>query len=112
MVFVFNAITLAESSPEKAGVGGSIPSLATTFSITYKHAKRGFIPFHSKTYCSTGLPSWGEVCLEGCSLAGSNRPILHSFPASKRSLPAHTAPPEASDSPEKTAAIRVLEVLR
>jgi hypothetical protein len=25
-----NAITLGESSPEKAGVGGSIPSLATT----------------------------------------------------------------------------------
>jgi len=26
-----------EYSPEKAGVGGSIPSLATLFSITYKH---------------------------------------------------------------------------
>jgi hypothetical protein len=30
-----NMIALNESSPEKAGVGGSIPSLATTFSITY-----------------------------------------------------------------------------
>ena len=29
-------ITMVESSPEKAGVGGSIPSLATMFSITYK----------------------------------------------------------------------------
>jgi hypothetical protein len=28
---------LVERSPEKAGVGGSIPSLATIFSITYSH---------------------------------------------------------------------------
>ena len=28
---------LVERSPEKAGVGGSIPSLATMFSITYNH---------------------------------------------------------------------------
>ncbi len=28
---------LVERSPEKAGVGGSIPSLATTFQSTYKH---------------------------------------------------------------------------
>jgi len=27
-------------SPEKAGVGGSIPSLATTFSITYSYIVR------------------------------------------------------------------------
>ena len=31
-----------ERSPEKAGVGGSIPSLATTFSITYKHPQTQF----------------------------------------------------------------------
>jgi len=30
-----------EYSPEKAGVGGSIPSLATTFSDTYKHSTQG-----------------------------------------------------------------------
>ena len=30
---------MGERSPEKAGVGGSIPSLATTFSITYTHPK-------------------------------------------------------------------------
>ena len=29
-----NQITMVEPSPEKAGVGGSIPSLATTKSIT------------------------------------------------------------------------------
>jgi hypothetical protein len=28
---------MVERSPEKAGVGGSIPSLATTFSNTYSH---------------------------------------------------------------------------
>jgi hypothetical protein len=30
-----NHLALSISGPEKAGVGGSIPSLATTFSITY-----------------------------------------------------------------------------
>ena len=30
---------MADSSPEKAGVGGSIPSLATMFSITYRPVK-------------------------------------------------------------------------
>jgi hypothetical protein len=30
---------MADSSPEKAGVGGSIPSLATMFSVTYYHPK-------------------------------------------------------------------------
>jgi hypothetical protein len=30
---------LVERGPEKAGVGGSIPSLATVFSITYTHPK-------------------------------------------------------------------------
>jgi hypothetical protein len=33
---------LVERSPEKAGVGGSIPSLATTFSNTYRHSTPGF----------------------------------------------------------------------
>jgi len=31
-----NGLRLVASSPEKAGVGGSIPSLATTFSTTYR----------------------------------------------------------------------------
>jgi hypothetical protein len=36
-----------EYSPEKAGVGGSIPSLATTFSTIYKRTKTQFhfIPY-------------------------------------------------------------------
>jgi hypothetical protein len=33
---LINQIGMVESSPEKAGVGGSIPSLATIFSITYE----------------------------------------------------------------------------
>ena len=35
---VGEGIGMAERSPEKAGVGGSIPSLATFFSIAYKHS--------------------------------------------------------------------------
>ena len=31
-----------DSSPEKAGVGGSIPSLATMFSVTYRHLNSQF----------------------------------------------------------------------
>jgi len=42
-----NAIASDESSPEKAGVGGSIPSLATIFSIIYRHGSR---PFHSISF--------------------------------------------------------------
>jgi hypothetical protein len=33
---ILNHLTVSVSSPEKAGVGGSIPSLATTFSNIYK----------------------------------------------------------------------------
>ena len=43
---------LVERSPEKAGVGGSSPSLATTFSITYGHSKT---PFHSGSFQNIGL---------------------------------------------------------
>jgi len=38
------ALTLVEYSPEKAGVGGSIPSLATMFSTTSEHLKPQFCP--------------------------------------------------------------------
>ena len=40
-------IRAAESGPEKAGVGGSIPSLATTFSIAYSPPNTGF---HSTSF--------------------------------------------------------------
>jgi hypothetical protein len=43
MMFVSGQVAqLVERSPEKAGVGGSIPSLATTFSNTYKSSTSGF----------------------------------------------------------------------
>jgi hypothetical protein len=44
------------SSPEKAGVGGSIPSLATIKSVTYKPANGVFIPFHSKMMARDDSP--------------------------------------------------------
>jgi hypothetical protein len=36
---ILNHLALSISSPEKAGGGGSIPSLATIFSTTYSHTK-------------------------------------------------------------------------
>ena len=53
---ILNHFDESVSSPEKAGVGGSIPSLATIFSITYRPSKSpraSFIPFHSNIF---GLP--------------------------------------------------------
>ena len=38
---------MEERSPEKAGGGGSIPSLATIFSITYRPSKN---QFHSVSF--------------------------------------------------------------
>src|ERR1700733_12172352 len=43
------------SSAEKAG-GGSIPSLATMFSASYKPQSQHFIPIHSRTMAGGGLP--------------------------------------------------------
>jgi hypothetical protein len=51
-----NRFSRLVSSPEKAGVGGSIPSLATTFSTAYKPSLRHFIPFHSKTMARDDSP--------------------------------------------------------
>ena len=47
-----NQIGSAERRPEKAGVGGSSPSLATTFSNTYSQSKT---PFHSGSFQNNGL---------------------------------------------------------
>ncbi len=47
-------IEAVDYSLEKAGVGGSIPSLATMFSITYKHLESSF--GHNKFRCA-------EVCV-------------------------------------------------
>jgi hypothetical protein len=38
----FNEMSSAETSPEKAGVGGSIPSLATKKSTTYSPSETAF----------------------------------------------------------------------
>src|SRR6516225_4566553 len=43
---------MIDCSPEKAGVGGSIPSLATMFSITYRPSPR---QFHSVSFQNFGL---------------------------------------------------------
>ena len=47
-----NQMRAAERYPEKAGVGGSSPSLATTFSNTYSQSKT---PFHSGSFQNIGL---------------------------------------------------------
>ena len=47
-----NQLPMADSSPEKAGVGGSIPSLATMFSTTYRPSKT---QLHSISFQNFGL---------------------------------------------------------
>ena len=53
-----NEMRIEDDSPEKAGVGGSIPSLATMFSKAYSHPKPSFIPFHSKNFGLSRLPGY------------------------------------------------------
>jgi hypothetical protein len=48
---------LVERSPEKAGVGGSIPSLATMFSTTYRHPYRQFHSISFQNYAARGFAS-------------------------------------------------------
>jgi hypothetical protein len=50
-----NEMKMAEYSPEKAGVGGSIPSLATTFSSTYRLLET---QFHSISFQNF----WPDSC--------------------------------------------------
>ena len=55
--FGFNNLMVDDMSPEKAGVGGSIPSLATMFSVVYRPSKT---QFHSTSFQN----SWPvEICL-------------------------------------------------
>jgi len=42
LALILNHLDESVSSPEKAGVGGSIPSLATLFSTAYRHSIPGF----------------------------------------------------------------------
>jgi len=46
-------------SPEKAGVGGSIPSLGTAFSITYSCSKTEFHSVSFQNFWSTGGMNFG-----------------------------------------------------
>src|SRR5882757_3676131 len=66
--------SVVERGPEKAGVGGSIPSLATTFSTTYKPIERRL---RSETFQPRGgvgqLPRLGLSESTGTSLAASRR---------------------------------------
>jgi hypothetical protein len=52
-----NKMRAADRCPEKAGVGGSSPSLATTFSITYGHSKNEFHSVSFQNPGSSGLAS-------------------------------------------------------
>jgi hypothetical protein len=47
--------------PEKAGVGGSIPSLATMFSTTYRHSIRQFHSISFQNYGARKLASCGDA---------------------------------------------------
>jgi len=47
-----NQLTLGDIRPEKAGVGGSIPSLATTFSNTYRFSLPRFCSILFQSSCS------------------------------------------------------------
>src|SRR5262249_6718192 len=53
----FNKVALAVRGPEKAGVGGSIPSLATIFLKTYRQSKT---EFHSISFQKNGPPGCGS----------------------------------------------------
>jgi hypothetical protein len=64
---------MVERSPEKAGVGGSIPSLATMFSLSYRPSKN---QFHSVSFQNFGPPGaasrmklkWESLALSRCRL--------------------------------------------
>jgi hypothetical protein len=49
--------SLGDRSPEKAGGGGSIPSLATTFSITYEQLPPQIASTGVQTESKLGFPS-------------------------------------------------------
>jgi hypothetical protein len=66
---------MGERSPEKAGVGGSIPSLATVFSITYNHPKPQFcsILFQKKNrLAELCLKFWNAT--DGSAMASKSSP--------------------------------------
>src|ERR1700722_14901522 len=72
---------LVERSPEKAGVGGSIPSLATTKSITYQPARRRF---HSISFQNNGARRFASSENCRCASVGCSRFRLSSDEAEGR----------------------------
>jgi hypothetical protein len=66
-------ITAVERSPEKAGGGGSIPSLATTKSVTYKPSKHAVLSETCQKTDGTGS-SWGVRSSVSSDLRTFHRP--------------------------------------
>jgi hypothetical protein len=52
---------MVERSPEKAGVGGSIPSLATMFSITYRPPETQFHSISFQNIWPAGMRLMDEL---------------------------------------------------
>ena len=67
---ILNLLDESVSSPEKAGVGGSIPSLATMFSITSRPSKS---QFHSVSFQNLGLLGFASRMKSGI---GSREPSV------------------------------------
>jgi hypothetical protein len=70
-VIEINNMALNGASPEKAGVGGSIPSLATTFSNTYRPSTASFGSNSSPPILSRATPFLG-IRPTGCNVASPN----------------------------------------
>src|SRR6266567_9346754 len=70
-------IRIVESSPEKAGVGGSIPSLATCFQSLTGTPKPCFIPFHSNNVVRDSL--CGVTCGSGAGLCCFRFRLIFTF---------------------------------
>jgi hypothetical protein len=59
-----NELAMGDASPEKAGVGGSIPSLATMFSTAYKALTQHF---HSISFQNYGAGRFASSGMLECS---------------------------------------------
>ena len=71
-----------ERSPEKAGVGGSIPSLATIFSTAYKAPLRRFHSISFQNYDAGRFASSGMLECSGVAILSTRRcwaPNLHAW---------------------------------
>jgi hypothetical protein len=72
---------LVERSPEKAGVGGSIPSLATTFSTAYKHPQPQFYSISFQNSWLDLFASWSEgAFFEGVEMFQAGSLLVPPFP--------------------------------